>query len=389
MRYHDSVAPTFKALLYLALISTVVAPPPTIPEWENLIYEIEGEVILDNQKTVVLIEGWDVHKGTRYPEPYDKLDGDLTWEFFQDDECRVENHPRFLVKSGVYEFPDSAKRRAGSFKIIDPLALRWTKDSRLTSIHEIEEQFIKTEEEWQKKHNHFQEAREKLVTGDRGMACPICHSELVERRPSKVFIGDCGHSYHRECIQGWVDSRNELGRDPAEFRERTGFPLAQMADCPQCRQVINPRTMARVTTQLLDGNNAPIIEPIQNNQASPSNDLPSILDSPGSELDDILYPHQMDERIRGTSRIKQPSQYNFQDRYLDVGKNALVDPSDYRALEVRESTLRQRGPTIRLPNNVARVSPLVDETDYNVMLSEAGAPDLDKIRQSLREGQLG
>ncbi|KAF3927615.1 hypothetical protein AA313_de0208810 [Arthrobotrys entomopaga] len=419
MRYHPSTAHIFKTLLHLTLIiNIVVAPPPDIPEWENFIYQIEGEAILNNQKTVVSIEGWDVHRGTRYPEPCYKLedadtfttftfinvkrlainisiyrdrelDGDLTWEFFQDDECRVENHPRFLVKNGVYEFPEGAKRRAGSFKIIDPLVLRWYKDPRLTSIHEVEEQFVKTEEEWQKTYQHFQEAREQLSAGDKGLVCPVCHNELAERRPSRVYVGDCGHSYHKDCIRGWVRSRNELGRDPTAFEGRTGFPLARMADCPQCRQVVNPRTMARVPTQLVDEDDAPVIQPVQNNQASPSNDLPSLLDSPTSDLDDLLHPHQMDERIRGISSIKKPSDYDFQDRYLNLGKNLLVDPADYRGFDLRESMFQARVPRIGVPNNVARVSPLVDETDYNFMLSEAGAPEVDKISQSLREGQLG
>ena len=46
--------------------------------------------------------------------------------------------------------------------------------------------------------------------------CPICRNNLNNTSiynqdkgiDSKILIGMCGHSYHEECISGWLNARN-------------------------------------------------------------------------------------------------------------------------------------------------------------------------------------
>ncbi|EPS36964.1 hypothetical protein H072_9460 [Dactylellina haptotyla CBS 200.50] len=413
--------------LWLTLTSSItlfttlaVAPPPEVPEWENFVYFVEGEALLDNQKVVLSIEGWDVHKGTRYPEPCyklqdtdtlssyvftnvkrleinvefyadTKLDEGFVWEFFQDDECRAENHPRMLLRSGVYSFPESARRRAGSFKLIDPLVLRFDRDPRLTRVDEVEQQFfVKDEEGEGRMRRLFDETRDKLLAGDEDILCPICRSELAEETPGKAIVGECGHGYHPECLRGWAERRNRGGRDPAEFKQRTGFPLVRVADCPQCRKMINLRTTARVPTlqrvrdQDESGDSTPPPRP-NRNQFSPSIGLPSLVNSPGSELDDLMYGQYAEERVRGVP-INRPTEYNFQKQYLN--DNPLVDPVNYNRIGMLESVWQSNGPRIRVPNIQAGVSPLVPETDHDARQDEA-LSDFNGIGRSLRNGQLG
>ncbi|KAF3910423.1 hypothetical protein ABW20_dc0105346 [Dactylellina cionopaga] len=414
----------FKVALFAQFPFHVVAPPPAVPEFEHFVYEIEGEAVVDNQKTYVSIDGWDTQKRHTAPQPCypledeqtlssyvftnvrrlaintvvwgeDDMDEKIIWEFYQDADCRLENHPRLLVKRGVYTWREGAKTQIGSFRQIDPLLLNFDNDSLLKKVHPAERQFVKTEDVWKKSIDQYKILRDDLISGNSEKPCAICHLPLAGQRPSKTYVTDCNHSYHGKCLGRWVATRN-ANHDPVEFEQRTGFPLTRVADCPECRKMFNYRKIARIPTYRIDevqpegqirsGFGTPERRPNVNDQGSPENGLPSLLNTPGSVLDDLLNNHYMDERAWGNSRIRNPSaEYNFETTYLDRNVNPLVEPEDFGWSEVRETDYNTYGSHIRFD---MENKPYIPETDYQINAAENFEVD-ERIAPSVEGQQLG
>ncbi|KAK6357969.1 hypothetical protein TWF730_007324 [Orbilia blumenaviensis] len=412
-----------------------LAALPEIPEGANFVYQIDGDAIISNKLIPKTISGWNKHPGSRYPEPcfpladtdtrkiyifehirrlalnaifYDipRRDSDIKFEFFQDDECRVPNHPRMLYSSGEYTIPEEIKTRIGSLRLIDPLSLAFLRNPYLSRVNPSEDILLRNEERWSRDKRLFDEVRADLSAGNKDRICTICQLSLVEREPSSALLGDCGHSYHHGCLERWAAANPEGGRrDPVEFRRKTGFPLVQMTSCPDCRKPLNPRKMARIPTQGVDDEeegdgrpdqlrNEPVIprtpERQRNNIAerhnSPTIGPPSLYTSPGSDLEDLVNAEYMDERARGPSRVRRPANYDFQSAF--VGNNPLVLPEDYTNY-VLEAPFSLEGPDV-LPrtNPDVNTNPFLSHTDYDHSVNE-GLSGFNGIGRSLRSGQLG
>ncbi|KAK6347893.1 hypothetical protein TWF718_005713 [Orbilia javanica] len=394
---------------------------PEIPQGANFAYHIEGDAIIGNRLVPKTINGWNNHPGTRYPEPCFPLvdnqamriytfehvqnlalnvnfydvpirDNDIKFEFFQDDDCRVPNHPRMLYVSGEYDLPSKIKTRIGSFRLIDPLSLAFLRNPHLSRVNPSEDILLKTEERWKRDRRLFDEVVADLSAGNKERQCTICLDSLVEREPSSVLVGDCGHSYHGPCLDRWAASDSERNRrDPVEFRRRTGFPLVQLTSCPDCRKPLNPRKMAKIPTQPIeeeeekeqeDPRENIRFEPIirgtperrrnanANNNHSPTIGPPSLFTTPGSDLEDLINAEYMDERVRGPSRVRRPADYDFQSSF--VGDNPLVALPNVQL---------QAGPDVN-------DNPVVPHTDYDPTVNE-GLSGFNGIGRSLRSGQLG
>ncbi|KAK6501231.1 hypothetical protein TWF481_009075 [Arthrobotrys musiformis] len=411
---------------------------PEIPQGANFVYHIEGDAIISHRLVPKSISGWNKHPGTRYPEPCFPIvdtetrklytfehvrklalnvefygipnrDTDIKFEFFQDDDCRVPNHPRMLYSPGEYDIPQEIKNRIGSFRLIDPLSLAFLRNPHLSRVNPSEDILLKNEERWTRDRRLFDEVVTDLSAGNKERLCTICLHSLVDREPSSVLVGDCGHSYHGPCLKRWADANPESNhRDPVEFRRKTGFPLVQMTSCPDCRKPLNPRKMARIPTQGVEEEEEKEQDPGDrirgeaqiprtperqrriyadaNNNHSPTIGPPSLFTTPGSDLEDLINAEYMDEKARGASRVKRPANYNFQASF--VGNNPLVLPEDY-ASEVLEAPLNIQGPDIQLPTNPeANDNPFVPHTDYDPSVSE-GLSGFNGIGRSLRSGQIG
>ncbi|KAK6532372.1 hypothetical protein TWF281_006561 [Arthrobotrys megalospora] len=392
-----------------------VAALPEIPRGADFAYEIDGDVIIDFQLEPKNITGWDHYPGTKYPEPCIPLtdsqtkmvytfehvrrlalkvdfygvplrDNAITFEFFQDKDCRVRNHPRMLYNSGEYPMLEDVITRIGGLRLIDPLALAFARRKPeypfLSQVNPSENILLKTEERWDRDRRIIDEVGTDLSTGNLDRICTICQQSLIERQPSLTLVGDCGHAYHALCLERWKSSYPEYNRrDPLEFQQRTGFPLVQMTSCPDCRKPLNLRKMSKNPTRGTDRNQPSQIQPeifgSPERRGNVDNDRsamigpPSLYTTPGSDLEDLVNPIYMDERIRGVSRIKRPADFDFQSSF--VRHNPLV------------------GPEIRLqPDPEANIDPVVlpTEYDYDPSVSE-GIPNPNSISRSLLSGQLG
>ncbi|KAK6518339.1 hypothetical protein TWF506_005498 [Arthrobotrys conoides] len=424
-------------VIFIAIFSLLaLAEPPPVPEGANFIYHIEGDAIISNQLVPKTITGWNKHPGTRYPEPcfplvdtetrriytfqyvttlalnavfYDipNRDGEITFEFFQDGGCRVPNHPRMLYTSGEYDIPKGLKTRIGSLRLIDPLSLFFSRDRLVSRVDVSEQPLVKSKDTWPRDRRLFDEVSADVLAGNQERLCTICLNSLAETdgEPSRALLADCGHSYHAGCLTRWAAANPERNRrDPVEFRRKTGFPLVQLTSCPDCRKPVNPRNMARITTQAVEERkeedprdnirNEPIIRGTperrrnynaQNNH-SPTIGPPSLFTTPGSDLEDLVNAEYMDEKARGRSRVKKPAYYDFQSAF--VGNNPLVLPEDYTD-EVLEAPFSIQGPGVQLPTNPdTGENPLIPDTDHDPSVNEE-ISDFNGIGRSLRSGQLG
>ncbi|KAK6341588.1 hypothetical protein TWF696_008659 [Orbilia brochopaga] len=446
--------PLWLSLPTASLLLLAAAQPPEVPEWEHFAFEIQGDAIVEDERgrthrSQVAIFGQDTHEGTRYPEPcyklydydtatsfvfynvrrlgvnvayYDErnLDDAIIWEFFRDEDCRIENNPRMLVRSGLYNLPtEGVEWRIGSFRLIDPLPLAFDNDERLSRVTEAEaEKLLRTQEEWERSRRLFEGVREELLSGGSQLTCPICQLPLAGEALGTAWVGYCSHSYHPECMTGlWEASFNPLRRDPTQFRERTGYRLSQVVDCPQCRLPLNLRQMARIPTQRIDpgnqqqqqqladdrlpaapqlqvGNQNPGLQQIQpqaenadvnfntpprlDNRLSSGIGPPSLLNTPDSDLEDFLDYYTVNERTYVP--------FN-QLRNRDRASNPFVGPADFSS-DLREVPMRD-GIGLRLPGGETNVSPLVEESDWYEADVGEGISSFDGIARSLQGNQLG
>ncbi|KAF3289248.1 hypothetical protein TWF970_003029 [Orbilia oligospora] len=432
-------------VLFLAVFPLLaIAELPEIPEGANFAYHIEGDAIIRDRLVPKTIDGWGKHPGTRYPEPcfplmntetrriytfghvtklalnaafYDipNRDDDIKFEFFQDDECRIPNHPRMLYINGEYEIPEEIKTRMGSLILIDPLSLTFTRNPYPYSFWRVnasENVLVKSKENWDRDRRLFGEVTTDLSAGNQERSCTICLNSLVEKEPSTVLLGDCGHSYHGPCLDRWAAAHPERNpRDPVEFKRRTGFPLAQLTPCPTCRKPLNRRKMARIPTQVAEEEerkeeeprgirdprdnirdepilrgtperrrNDPMNVNIYNDYSSTIGP-PSLFTTPGSDLEDLVNAEYMDEKARGASRVKRPANYDFQSSF--VGNNPLVLPEDYTS-EVLEAPFNIQGPEVQLTEN-----PETNDSPFVPNPLDEGISGFNGIGRSLRSGQLG
>ncbi|KAJ6262949.1 hypothetical protein Dda_1507 [Drechslerella dactyloides] len=468
MRY-----PAWLSTAAILLLMPAAARPPDVPEWENFAFEIQGDAIVEDEngrehRSQVAIFGQDSHDGTRIPEScyklydfdtgtqfrfynvrrlgvnvnyYDDraLDQNIIWEFFRDDDCLIENAPRMLVRSGLYNLPtEGVEWRIGSFRLIDPLALRFMDDERLTRVTEAEEaRLLRTQEEWDRARRLFEDVREDLLSGASELECPICQLPLAREEITTTWVGYCSHSYHPECMTGlWQASFNPRRRDPEGFltdgdivtqRGRTGFRLSQVVDCPQCRRPLNLRQMARIPTQRVDpdagqlerqpGDQAQIPAPNENQDPNPQIIQPqgqgnlNINPNVADEGVHLLTPPRLDNRDRLSSGLGPPSIQTtpgseldeFLDYYTvreraniffnpminrDRAPNPFIGPVDFTS-DVREVPMRQ-GIGLRLPDaGGTNPSPLVEEGDFYEADVGEGISSFNGITRSLLRNQLG
>lgn len=56
--------------------------------------------------------------------------------------------------------------------------------------------------------------------------CPTCFEPLISDSKNYIVSTPCGHLFHRNCVQGWLDTGNQT--------------------CPQCRGIISKDKLLRI-----------------------------------------------------------------------------------------------------------------------------------------------